>query len=219
MDTFGRTEKQAEIFLTDEPVEKADIIIRSDAKAFIERHPHFTLNDSEYMSTGSSFYSQLLYYDGVMIHSSAVVVDGRAYIFSAPSGTGKSTHTKLWLKKFGPDRAYILNDDKPALRIIDGKAYAYGTPWNGKSSESVNAKVPLAGICVLRQGAVNKIERHSGSKALFDLLNQTMRPSSQMWRDKLINSLSQLVATVPIWRLECNMEMEAAEVSYNAMSK
>ena len=75
----------------------------------------------------------------MLLHSSAVVVDGYAYLFSADSGTGKSTHTGLWKQHFG-DRAYIINDDKPAIRKVDGEWYVFGTPWSGKTDTSVNPR-------------------------------------------------------------------------------
>ena len=216
MDTFGRTAEQAKSYIT-LCKRMPDIVVKGNAEDFKARYPHFTLDDSEYMSTGSSFYRQLIDHDGILLHSSAVVVDGKAYIFSAPSGTGKSTHTQMYLKHFG-DRAAILNDDKPAIRLIDGEFCASGTPWSGKTDWNINLTVPIAGICMLRRGEVNKIVPHTGSKALFDILEQTLRPKSADSRDKLISLLTKLIEKVPIWKLECNMDPEAAIVSYEAMS-
>ncbi len=217
MDTFGRTAEQAKPYIT-HCKRMPDIVVKGNAEDFKARYPHFTLDDSEYMSTGSSFYRQLIKHDGILLHSSAVVVDGKAYIFSAPSGTGKSTHTQMWLERFGKDRAAILNDDKPAIRLVDGEFYASGTPWSGKTDWNINITVPIAGICMLRRGEVNKIVPHTGSRALFDILEQTLRPASSEYRDKLMELLTKLIEKVPIWRLECNMDPEAAIVSYEAMS-
>ena len=151
----------------------------------------------------------------MMLHSSAVVVDGRAYLFSAASGTGKSTHTELWLKKFG-ERAYILNDDKPALRLIDGVWHACGTPWSGKYDISKPVCVPLAGIAFLNRDTTNHIERYTGPMAAFELMNQTLRHEKKT--AQLMSILDRLVSSVPIWKLFCNMDPAAADVSYNAMS-
>ena len=144
-------------------------------------------------------------------------MDGRAYLFSAPCGTGKSTHTRLWLEQFG-ERAAILNDDKPALRRVDGKWYAYGTPWSGKHDISINTRVPIAGICVLRRGEINKIERYSGAGAVHDILEQTTRSRSPEFMNKMLNLLDKLLTEVPVWRMECNMDPEAAIMSHRAMS-
>ena len=165
MDTFGRTAEQAENYLTQTEGEP-DIVISSDPEGFRQRHTHLSLEDCEYLCTGGSFYRQLVKFDGMMLHSSAVVMDGYAYLFSAPCGTGKSTHTSLWRKTFGEDRVLMLNDDKPALRLEDGRWYAYGTPWSGKHGLATNICVPLKGICILERGTENQIRQISAREAL-----------------------------------------------------
>lgn len=215
MDSFGRTVSQAEPYLCEEG--PADIVIRSDWKALQQRQPHLSDEDCEYLTTGSSFYRQLLQFDGLLLHASAVVVDGRAYLFSAPCGTGKSTHTALWLKMFG-DRAYLLNDDKPALRREADQWFAYGTPWSGKHDISTNTRVPIAGICFLHRAAENTIVPFVGAKAVFSLLEQTARPPRADQRLRLMELADLLLTQVPIWQMGCNMDPEAALVSYRAMS-
>lgn len=216
MDSFGRTVEQAKDYEIDF-CEGPDIVIHGEWKALKETQPHLSDEDCEYLVTGGSFYRQLLNFDGMMLHSSAVVVDGKAYLFSAPCGTGKSTHTKLWLQVFG-NRAQILNDDKPALRLEDGQFYAYGTPWSGKTDQNINVRVPLGGICVLRRSEKNVIEPYWGHHALHDILEQTIRPRESRMMVKLLDLMDKLVTTVLVWKLECNMEPEAALVSYKAMS-
>ena len=152
-----------------------------------------------------------------MLHSSAVMLDGVAYLFSAPCGTGKSTHTKLWLDVFG-NRADILNDDKPALRRVDGCWYAYGTPWSGKYDISINTRVPVGGICVLSRGETNKIERYTGMKAIGDIWEQTLRSKDAEHVGKILGLLDQLLTEVPVWKMACNMEPDAARMSHAAMT-
>jgi len=214
MDSFGRTVTQAEPYLCDPAT--PDLTICSDWKALQERQPHLSDEDCEYLSTGGSFYRQLLLLGGMMLHASAVVRDGRAYLFTAPCGTGKSTHTRLWLKNF-PD-AFILNDDKPALRLENGEWFAYGTPWSGKTDQNRNVRVRLGGICVLRRGARNQIAPYKGRAALHDILEQTARSRDPAQMANLLELLDQLLSRVPVWKMECNMEPEAAQVSYHAMS-
>lgn len=216
MDSFGRTVRQARPYLC--AAAQPDIIIRSDWQWLKARQPHLSEEDCEYLSTGSSFYSQLLSFGGMMLHASAVAVDGRAYLFSAPCGTGKSTHTQLWLKKFG-SRAFILNDDKPALRREDGVWYAYGTPWSGKHDISVDTRVPVAGIAMVCRGEKNEIELFGGTGAIFSILEQTARPRGPEFRIQLLELLDKLITEVPVWKLRCNMEPGAADVSYAAMSQ
>lgn len=215
MESFGRTVEQAMPYRC-EPAEP-DIVICSDWKKLQQSQPHLSDEDCEYMCTGGSFYRQLLSFDGMLLHASAVVVDGWAYLFSAPCGTGKSTHTKLWLQVFG-DRATILNDDKPALRFEDGHWYAYGTPWSGKHDISTNSRVRVAGICVLHQAKENSISLFEGAKAIFALMEQTARPPEAEQRQRLMVLLDRLLTQVPVWQMGCNMDSQAAELSYEAMS-
>ncbi len=215
MDTFGKTAAQAEDYRC-EPAEP-EIVIRSDWRQLQAEAPYLSDSDCEYLVTGASFYRQLLKFDGMMLHSSAVVLDGKAYLFSAPCGTGKSTHTQLWRKVFG-DRAVILNDDKPALRLENGIWYAWGTPWSGKTDQNVDMKVPLAGIAMLERGEKNEIEPFSGPEAIFSILTQTPRTQNIQFRALLLKLLDKLLSQVPVWKLKCNMEPEAAMVSYTAMS-
>ena len=216
MDSFGRTVTQAKPYLI-EPA-KPDIVISSDWHSLQENQPHLSKEDCEYIVTGSSFYNQLLNFDGMMLHASAVMLDGWAYLFSAPSGTGKSTHTALWRKVFGEEKALILNDDKPALRLENGRFYAYGTPWSGKTDMNLNRRVPLAGICMLGRGESNEIEPFAGAQAVHALLEQTVRPKNAEKTVKLLELMDKLFAEVPVWKMRCNMDPQAARVSYEAMS-
>ena len=215
LNTFGRTEGQAYPYLIDG--NRYDICITSDIQKAKNIYPELSDDDCEYMATAVDFYRQLLNFDGFMLHSSCIVVDGRAYLFTANPGTGKSTHTSLWLQQFG-DRAFILNDDKPAVRLEDGVWYAYGTPWSGKHDISVNARAPVAGIACLERGEINEIEPFSGRDAVLALLRQCNRPKAAEYRIKLLELLDKLITQVPVWKLKCNMDPEAAIVSYEAMS-
>lgn len=219
--TGGRTGKQAISYLSDNQNEEQDIDIVIDVteeriKSAMEEHPELQQDDWEYMLTGSDFYTQLIKFSGILLHSSCVVVDGYAYAFSADSGTGKSTHTQLWLKHFG-DRAYILNDDKPAIRIIDNKVYACGTPWSGKYDYSTPKIVPLAGICFLERSDDNWIKKADTSKAVFNIFSQTVRRLGPNAMEKLFDVLEDIFSKVPIWELGCNISDDAVLTSYNAM--
>lgn len=218
MDTYGRTEAQAEPYLVDTTGD-ADIIITSSAEALRAKQPHLSLDDCEYLTTGGSFYRQLLQFDGMMLHSSAVILDGYAYLFSAPCGTGKSTHTTMWREAFGYDRVLMLNDDKPALRLEDGRWYAYGTPWSGKTAQNINVRVPLGGICVLTRGETNEIVPFGGTMAAMAVMEQTARPSDSAGRGRLLELVDSLLNTVPVWKLKCTPTHDAARVSQKAMTE
>ncbi len=218
MHTFGRTLIQSEPYLCKKNDEKdVDIIIQSRWEDYQSRHPYCSKDLSEYMSSGSQFYWKLLDHDGMMLHSSAIMVDGRVYLFSAPSGTGKSTHTSLWLQYLG-ERAKIINDDKPAIRVISDKAYVYGTPWSGKTDLNLNVRGELAGIAVVKRSNTNQIRRLNPKEAIFALLDQTTRSKKKERIDRLFQVIETIIQTVPIYELSCNMELEAAKVAYETMA-
>ena len=218
MATYGRTEAQSRPYLVDisEPV---DIVIEQDPERIKRMYPRLSDEDCEYLATGSDFYAKLLAFNGFRLHSSAIVVDGIAYLFSATSGTGKSTHTNLWLKLFG-DRAFILNDDKPALRLEDGVWYAYGTPWSGKTPCYKNEVVPLKAVVRLSQAPYNKIVRHSPLQAYASLM-----PSCSCMRwdrtstSALHSTVEDVISKVRCWHLECLPDADAARICHEAVTK
>jgi hypothetical protein len=166
------------------------------------------------MWTCDAFYNELLRFGGMMLHSSCVEKDGFAYLFSARSGTGKSTHTHLWLENLENTR--IINDDKPAIRCIDGVYYAYGTPWSGKTDESVNIGVPIAGIAFLSRGE-NSIKRIPGIKALKLFMDQTVRPNEKALMGNMLDILNGILTDIPIYEMSCDMSEEAVRTAYNGM--
>ncbi len=215
-----RTIKQAGKYLSDFS-EKPDIKIEFPLD-FLEKrqkeNPHLPLSECEYIWTGYEFCRRLVSFDGFVLHASAVMYKERAYLFSAPSGMGKSTHTSIWQRVFGKE-AVIINDDKPAIRKIGDTIYALGTPWSGKSDINENIKAPIAGICFLSRGNVNKIEKIGGSLALYMILNQTMRLPFPEFMDKLLSLTDTVMSRIPVYRMECNTEDEAAKVAFECMSK
>lgn len=216
---YPKTLRQSAEYISDSS-EKADIIINLTDEFLEARHlenPQLSIEDCEYVWTGGDFYEALPEFGGFMLHASAVVYKDMAFLFSAPSGTGKSTHTQLWLKAF--DGAYILNDDKPAIKLTEGKAYAFGTPFSGKTDLNVNRGVPIKGICMVVRAAENKIERISADESLFEILNQTLRPTDESKMDKLLSVLDRLLAEVPVYRLYCNTLPDAAETAYKGMTE
>lgn len=173
----------------------------------------------EYMESGAQFYVKLLFHEGMMLHASAVAYEGQAYLFSGPSGTGKSTHTKLWQSIFG-EKAQVFNDDKPALRRIDGCWYAYGTPWCGKDGINRNMKAPIAGICLLKQAPENRIRRLSIQEAIPEIIFQTHRRfRDEERRERMLSCVGKLITEVPIFRFENTPTTEAAWLSYRTMSE
>lgn len=155
--------------------------------------------------------------DCLLFHSSAVMVDGNAYLFTAPSGTGKSTHARIWRKLLG-DRAVMINDDKPLIRYVDGEFYVYGTPWNGKHRLDNNVKAKLKAVCLISQAKENSIKKVTPKEMLVTMLNQTVRPEDIADMDKLLILIDKMLTTVDLYKLGCNISLEAGKLSYQTMS-
>lgn len=154
-------------------------------------------------------------YGVLLFHGSALMVDGKAYIFAAPSGTGKSTHARLWREMLG-DRVTMINDDKPFLRFQDGVWWVYGSPWNGKHHLDNNIKVLLKAICFLEQSATNEIERLSNRESYARLCQQVYFPSRKRECEAVVHSVGRLFE-LPMYLLKCNISEEAARLSYHTM--
>ena len=154
--------------------------------------------------------------DTLLFHGSALALDGQGYLFTAKSGTGKSTHARLWRQMFG-DRVLMVNDDKPFLKITEEGVFACGSPWDGKHHLSANVMVPLKAICVLRRGEENRIRSISPAEALPRLLEQCYRPEDSGRFLHTLELLDRLAGKVRFYELACNMDPEAAEIAREAM--
>lgn len=152
----------------------------------------------------------------LLFHGSVVAVDGKAYLFTAKSGTGKSTHTELWRKYFG-EKAIMINDDKPLLKVTEEGVFACGTPWDGKHRLSTNITVPLMAICILSREKKNTIRKITSSEAFPMLMQQCYRPMNTLALTKTLNVLDRLKENVCFYQLGCNISQEAVEVAYKGM--
>ena len=155
-------------------------------------------------------------YQTFLFHGSVVAVDGEGYLFTAKSGVGKSTHTKYWMEYFG-DRAVMINDDKPLIRVAEGVATVYGTPYNGKHRRGSNLSVPLKAVCMLERAERNRIEPISKAAAFPQMVRQIYRPSEPEALSLTLMLLDRMTECVGLYRLECNMSTEAAKIAYRAM--
>lgn len=215
---YPRMINQSAAYICDAKKTDFDISLTDETLEIAHReNPHLSVDECEYMITGFVFYRNLVGFNGMLLHASAVIRNGYAYLFSAPSGTGKSTHTSLWLKNF-PD-ARILNDDKPALRIIGGEVKACGTPWSGKSDLNMNLCLPIGGICFLERSEKNHIQKITSGEAIPLMMNQTVRPKMLGNIDKLLDTLGSIIEKTDIYKMGCNMEDEAALLAYETMKK
>ncbi len=150
----------------------------------------------------------LYHYQCFLVHAAALLYHGKAYLFVAPSGTGKTTHMMLWKKCLGEKMA-ILNGDKPFLRMQDGKITVYGSPWQGKEGYGMNASAPLGGVFLLDRAAENSVRPAAVPEALQKLLFATVFPEEAEGRAKVLDFMGSLYRAVPVAMLYCNMEDDA----------
>ena len=156
-------------------------------------------------------------YDAFLFHGSVIEYKEKAYIITAHSGVGKTTHTRLWMSEFGHE-VKILNGDKPTLRIINGEAYACGTPWQGKENYGRNVIRKIAGFAFLTRGESNKAYEISPSDAVMRFMSQIYLPKkSKAALLKTMNLADRVLRDVKLVHLECNMNPEAAHVCRNAL--
>ena len=165
-----------------------------------------------------AFAEFLFAYDILLFHGSAIAVDGEGYLFTAHSGTGKSTHTRLCQQAFG-DRAVIVNDDKPFLELRQDSIWLHGSPWSGKHGLDANVCVPLKGLCILERGKENNIHPVTGEEALPMLRKQAYCPMAESKFSRFQDLVLALSQQVSLWKLSCNKNPDAATLAFEAMRK
>ncbi len=171
------------------------------------------------MFTHLVFAERLIYLGGMVLHGSCMALDGKAVIFSAPSGTGKSTHTGLWRQLYG-DRVTVINDDKPAIRFnAQGQPIAYGTPWSGKTDLNCNVSAPLHALVFLQRASDNAIRRLSATEALLYMNRELSHPYHDEQLDQtLLDTALRLIQSVPVFLLSCTPDERAVETVRRALA-
>ncbi len=159
---------------------------------------------------------KLLDYDTILFHGSVISVDNAGYLFTAKSGTGKSTHTKLWRELFG-ERAVMVNDDKPLIKLSENNIMVYGTPWNGKHKLGKNICVPLKVICILERSEENHIMKVTSADVYDMLVQQVYRTQKPQKLLKTLQLIDVLAENTELYKLGCNMDISAAKIAYDAM--
>ena len=220
MECSGRSEIQAEKYLIDY-TDTPDITILPNEEYVTKLHetyPELSLDDCLYIYLSKSLNSNLLKYDGLVLHSSAVAYENKAYLFSANSGTGKSTHTGLWKTAF--KGAFIVNDDKPIIRLIDDEFYVCGTPFSGSSDLNENVMVPLQAICFIDRDSENSISLiEDKANVIFRFLSQTIRRAGNEKSEKVLYLLDKILKEIPVYNLKCLPNVDAAILAHDTMSK
>ncbi len=163
---------------------------------------------------------KLIDYGVLMLHGAAIAYRGCSFIFSARSGTGKTTHIMKWLEHL-PD-AFVINGDKPFILTKDDGAppLAYGSPWAGKENLYTNTMVPLKSIILMERAEENQMEQISFAQAFPTLLQQTYRPDDEEKMRKTLRLMQRLSPAVSFWRFQCNnFKDDCFDVAYNALVK
>lgn len=185
---------------------------------YLKEQHHLSLGEVEHIFLALDFFRKILKYKSIMIHASAVKYKGRCYLFSAPSQTGKSTHTKIWKKLYGDD-VEIINDDKPIVRLIDGELYAYGTPFAGGTYLYKDDRAVVDSIVFVKRSEDNSIKELSGREALPQLFNETVHKLGRTNMENVFSMFDVIFEKVKFYELHCNMEDSSAVLAHNTIVK
>lgn len=209
---YSYSEKFVTDYLTDECPDYHIAIDEDFLKKRQATLPERPLQYIEFLEIYRKICDFIISKDGILMHGAVIGFDGNAYMFTAPSGTGKTTHINQWKKLYG-DRVSIINGDKPLIRHIDGEYVVYGTPWCGKEHFNTNTKAPLKGIILLSRAPENSIETIQPDKFNPFLLKQVYLPKAGSGRVKTLEFVDKMFAQVPLYSLKCNISTDAARVA------
>ncbi len=217
---FPLLKERSREYLANFPDGEADITLNVKEDFIDEKlltYPHLTREEHEYMWYGEGFCNEVLNHGGIVLHSSCVEKDGKAYLFSAKSGTGKSTHTHLWLSELENTR--IINDDKPLIIKNGGKFCACGTPFSGKTDENLNVQTPIRAIVFLYRSEENIVKRMRPSMAVPLFMAQTVNPSIKKYAEKMLTITDEVLTSVPVFSLGCNKNSGTGKFVYEEIER
>ncbi len=196
------------MMIYDDHFKHIEIVINEDA---------FTdLETAEYIYSGMVFL-EIAQLNGLLpLHSSAIVYKNEAILFSAPSGTGKSTHARLWKERFN-DEVDWINDDKPLLKLENEKVFVYGAPFSGHYRANMNQKYPLKAIIFLQQGATNDVRKLDEKEALQKIMTNILRPKEEIVWDQSLSIINDIIKNISIYSLDATMNQEAVDAVYHTL--
>lgn len=200
--------------------DKPDIFAKTD-DSLIAKENSATPTASPQMCESICLYrniaEQLPLFDRFVFHGAAIEYGGNAYIFTAPSGTGKTTHIRLWKKYLG-DSVNFINGDKPIINLTSTPT-VYGTPYAGKEGYQQNTSAPIKAICVIKQSKTNSIKPLEKSQAINHLMHQVYMPQSPDTLSRTLALLGKLIENVPIYLLECDISENAFKTAYQTLTE
>ncbi len=210
-DKLKSTDNRTSLMIADPSFSKVEAVVRD-----LEPLGGAPVDVRCFNMLGEVFRMALNMRDGLVVHSSSIAVDGQGILFSALSGTGKSTHTGLW-KQCYPEQVTVINDDSPAVIFKDGKPYVCGTPWSGKTTINENICVPLRAIVFLKQAKENTIHQLPPQEAVFELMRAIAIYPYRDMANRALETADRLLGLVPCYMLGCRPDEEAVQTVKNAL--
>lgn len=175
-----------------------------------------TIEQAEEFAYANLFNKSIIKHNAMLIHSSAIVYDGEAYLFAGRSGVGKSTHTKFWHLAFG-NKVSILNDDKPVVRIYDDYCVAFGTPFDGGSGIANNLSAPLKAVIFIERGEENMIRKADYNEIISNLYQSTAHHLSKPSALAMLDNFDRLIPKCKFYILKCNTDISAAYTAFDTL--
>lgn len=222
---YDETAQRFKDYLTDRPPLYNLVMTteRVDEELMLLRQEYPWHKYTEYDAEFNAIYRDLteifMKNDAFIFHALILGLNNDGYVFTAPSGIGKSTHGKLWMEVFG-DQVKIINGDKPIIRIVNNCLYGYGSPWQGKENVGINSRIQINAICHLVRGDNNTIRLiNNSTDCLGWFINQIMLKNRQIHLQCILRWFKTIVKYVDMYELECNKNKKAAVVAYQAMCK
>lgn len=196
------------------PVDVTSTVTQAELEEEKRLTPQFSIGYIENICLYRNLCLQLPSFNRMLLHAAILEYAGNGYAFLGRSGTGKSTHTGLWLEYVG---GRIVNGDKPILSFTEAEVLAHGTPWMGKEGRGCKASVPLKALCFLEQAKENKIVRLSPAEAAVRLFSQLLLPTEEESAEKTLELADRLLSLVPAYLLSCDISQEAVKTSFEAL--
>ena len=212
-------------FCTDyiiDPPEKSADIVASTSPEKIEEELKIAegtprKSDAENLSLFRDIAENAPDFGSFLFHGASISYEGKAYLFGALSGTGKTTHINLWMKYLG-EKVQIVNGDKPLLRVRKDGVDVCSTPWAGKEKMQRNCIVPLQAICLIQRGKTNRIERVEPKDYMHLVMQQVYLPRNPKALVQTLDLLDRVLQSVPLYLLHCDISEEAVRTSFPALT-
>ncbi len=217
--SYPYTDKYCFHWLSPDQTSPADLIAEVTEEEMEEersRSQGFAEGYIENICLYRSICRQLPKWNRILMHCSVLQYADSGYAFLGRSGTGKSTHTRLWLQNLTPTR--VINGDKPILEYKNGEFIAYGTPWMGKEAWGCKASVTLKGLCFLEQAKVNAIRKLTAQEVSGRLFLQLLIPTDEECAARTLELADKIVTEVPCYLLQCDISTEAVKTSFEEMT-